>query len=101
MSRAQNSSTNIQCSLLVQMWDQMVKDYKDDLPSNFHEGLLKVLEGKFAFVATSSGVRFEIEHGFSTKDSCRIHEMEGDYVSSNLAFGLRKKNPYKQVINSM
>jgi len=90
---------NLQCELLVQLWTKVIQGDKESLPLDFQTGLRRALSENFAFIATSFGVRFRITKDLSEKEACSILEMEGDYISSNLGFGLRKNNPHKHLIN--
>ncbi|XP_035712124.1 uncharacterized protein LOC110842143 [Folsomia candida] len=90
---------NAQCELLVQLWTKVVEAEKNRLPTSFIEGLDRVLKEKFAFIASGPGTRNIITKHFPKKDACNIFEMDGDYISSNLAFGFRRNFSHTRSIN--
>jgi hypothetical protein len=90
---------NAQCEILVQLWNKVIEADKDNLPLSFGQGLERVLRERYAFISTSFGVRNQIQTRLNEEDGCSILEMEGDYVSSNIAFGFRKGFEYKSLIN--
>jgi hypothetical protein len=58
-----------------------------------------LVKGSFVFLTDHSGAYESFARDFSTKEACRIKEIEIDNASQKQATLVKKNSPYKRIID--